>query len=213
MFLTDLANTIHLPEPTSQNPTSADEAETEDTHFSSDSKAYDQFKQFARTSQLEDVVFEANKLMQLMGLGKIEKGALDMKAKYNSRNGRWYNSEPKKKTTNDNQDDSGLFLQRDSRVMLQMKRGGAVELASYKVLSLFTKSSNKWFVSEEDKFAWVNGSASNGKGRVLARLVKSVGSSFKEVELEKDGAYGPHHVFQCVPFDKIVSVESKLCDM
>lgn len=99
---------------------------------------------------------------------KDTKGAFDMKAKYNSRNGRWYNAELKKKTTNQNQDGSGLFLQRDSGVVLEMKRGGAVELASYKVLSLFTKSSNKWFVSEEDKFAWVNGSESNGKGRVLA---------------------------------------------
>ena len=204
---------------TAQNTSSSNEEEREvinsstNTSTSDGSKTYEQFKMLARTNDLGDIAIEASKLMQLMGLGKIEKGALDRKAKFKSLNERWYNEESSKKTVHERQHDSDLFLQVGSRIVLEMKRGGAVELASYKVLCLFTKSSNKWFVSEENKFPWVNGSMSNGKGRVLARLVKSIGSSYKEMRLEKDGAYGPHHVFQCVPFDKIISVHHKLTDM
>ena len=187
-----------------QNTSSSDEEEREVINSGTNTSTSD---------DLGDIAIEASKLMQLMGLGKIEKGALDRKAKFKSLNERWYNEESSKKTVHERQHDSGLFLQVSSRIVLEMKRGGAVELASYKVLCLFTKSSNKWFVSEENKFPWVNGSMSNGKGRVLARLVKSIGSSYKEMRLEKDGAYGPHHVFQCVLFDKIVNVQNNLTDM
>ena len=43
----------------------------------------------------------------------------------------------------------------------------------------------------------MNGSKLNGKGRILAGLLKNDGSSYKDVKLEKDGAYGPYQ--GCVP--------------
>ena len=48
----------------------------------------------------------------------------------------------------------------------------------------------------------------------MARLLKRSGrSSFSEVKLEKDGDWGPHHVYKVVSSDKIFSVESHLIEM
>ena len=59
----------------------------------------------------------------------------------------------------------------------------------------------------------MNGSTGNGKGRVLARLLRVSGSMKRDVKLEKDGAYGPSHVFKTVSFDAIGSVENKVTEM
>ena len=143
-------------------------------------------KKLKQTNEIGKVQFEASTLMQLLGLGKVEKGSSDMKSKYKSLTERWYNQVSTKKKEAINKHDSDLVLQRDSIVNLQLKRGGTVEVASYRVFSLFTMYNKKWFVSEEDEFAWMNGSTGNGKGRVLARLLRVSGLMKRDVKLEKD---------------------------
>ena len=175
-------------------------------------KAYQQFKSLLRSSSLAEVQIETHKLMPHLSLGKAEKGATTGEQKVKSRNERWYNQKPVKKT-NDSEISSDLFLRRDSFIKLEMKRGNGVEHAHYRVLSLFTKFNNKWFISEEAEFPWVNDRKPPRKGRVLVRLLKQIGDGFKEVDLETNGSYGPHHIFRTVPFDKIISVEGDLVDM
>ena len=70
----------------------SDKAETEDTNSSSDSssfsEAYEQFKLLTRTTELGRVQFEASTPMQLLGLGKVKKGASMMDVKFKSWNER-----------------------------------------------------------------------------------------------------------------------------
>ena len=141
----DITNTyapLSSPEPSRPGPTSIDESEIEDADSTSDSssgsEAFEQFKTLTQTNEIGQVQFEASTLMQLLGLGKVKKGASDMKSKYKSLTNRWYNQVTTKKTEAINKHDSDLVLERDSIVNLEMKRGGAVEISSYRVLSLFT---------------------------------------------------------------------------
>ena len=94
-----------------------------------------------------------------------------------------------------------------------MQRGSSVEIAYYRVLPMFTKSYNKWFIADENEFSWNNDSSKRVNGHILARLMKRLGSTFQEAKLEKDGNWGPHQVYQVVHFDKIISVENELFDM
>jgi hypothetical protein len=83
----------------------------------------------------------------------------------------------------------------------------------YRVLCLFTKFSNKWFVSLEDRFLW-NEETKKSQIRVLARLLMKNGSLFEEVELVKDGQWAPQQVYCTVRVSDIIHVsDMKLQDV
>jgi hypothetical protein len=70
-----------------------------------------------------------------------------------------------------------------------MKRGGTTKsIEYYRMLCLFTKFSNKWFVSTEDRFPW-NKYTKKSQIRVVARLLMKTGSLYEEVEVTKDGQW------------------------
>ncbi len=81
------------------------------------------------------------------------------------------------------------------------------------MLAFFTKFYNKWYLATEDKFVWTNNKTSVQNVRVLARLVKKVGSSYEEVQLEADGNWGPQQVYCIRHFTDIVKVENQLDDL
>eukprot|EP00957_Ditylum_brightwellii_P063800 4841350-Ditylum_brightwellii.AAC.1 len=72
---------------------------------------------------------------------------------------------------------------------------------------------NKWFVSEEEENPWVNDTSKKSNVKVLVRLMTKSGSTFVDVQLEKDGDWVPHHVFDAVNFDNTVKVENVLIEM
>ena len=63
------------------------------------------------------------------------------------------------------------------------------------MLDLFTKYYNKWFVSIEDEFAWVNNASNKSNVKVLVRLMARTGGAFLDVRINKDGDWGPQHFF------------------
>ena len=125
-------------------------------------EAYACFKDLLRCNGVADVASGAFKLVQLLQLGKLEKGSLDTSAKYNSRNGRWFNQRDGSGRVGDGNGDEGagdgVHIMRDSLIQLKCKRGKyeSVEYYSdYRVLAFFTKYYNKWFVSDETRFPWM----------------------------------------------------------
>ena len=172
-----------------------------------------QFKNLVRSLSLGDVAVNSLKLIELLHLGKLDKGAITTASKYKSQNERWFNQKKNMQVSNKECDECDLYLKRDSVVKLECKRGSSVEIAYYRVLAMFTKSYNKWLIADENEFSWNNDSSKRINGHILARLVKRLGSTFQEVKLEKDGNWGPHQVYQVVHFDKIISVENELFDM
>ena len=65
-------------------------------------------------------------------------------------------------------------------------------MLEYIALAFFIKYYNKWFVSIQSEFPWVNDKAfTRPKGRVLARLVKRSRAVYEEVKLETGGEWAP----------------------
>ena len=162
----------------------------------------------------------ALKMVELLQLGKLEKGALTSDSKYNSRNGRWFSqkasgaSNANSKEGDKAQDlDKDLWIQRDSLVQSKCKRGKTESIEYYRVLGFFTKYYNKWFVSIEEKFAWEGDPSKMKNVRVLARMMKKSGSTFEEVSLEADGDWSPTQVYCIKNFKDIIKVENVLVDM
>ena len=115
-------------------------------------------------------------------------------AKFKSRNKRWFAVNNKKnvfdvydKTVSD----TNLYIQRDSLIELPCNRGKAqASIEKYRVLAIFTKYYNKWYVVIEDKFPWTNGDSNNNvkNSKVLVQLLKHKGSVMYEgVNLDPEG--------------------------
>lgn len=179
------------------------------------SETYNQFKQLVRTNKLGEIPVETSKLMALLTVTDSDKcGSIKMDAKFMSRSQRWFNQKSDKKdaTVDPEKGTADLFLRRNSLIELRCKVHGQEQILEYRALAFFTKYYNKWFPSIEDEFSWVNDSSKKPNAIVLARLVTKSGSSYEEVELKKNGDWGPHHVFRTVQFKDIVRVGNELVD-
>lgn len=196
------------------------EVEVEKFFYDADGgKAYLCFKELMRCDDLREVQYSTLQLVQLLELGKLEKGAVSTESKYNSRNGRWFNLKQKKNDSSSegvegpSNGESDLYIERDSLIQLNCKRGRNVCVENYRVLAFFNKFYNKWYLPTEDKFVWTNNKSRVENIHVLARLVKKVGSSYEEVQLEADGDWGPQQVYCIRHFKDILKVENQLDDL
>ena len=177
------------------------------------SDAYDMFKSLLGCGDITSVCDWALNLVELLQLGKMEKGALTAASKYNSRNGRWFGQKPKKDSLVEDGGDADLYIERDSMIQLTCKRGNTEAIENYRVLAFFTKYYNKWFVAMEKRFLWENDVSKHKNVRVLVRLMKKTGSNYHEVALEAGGDWNPKQVFCIKSFKDILNVGNVLVTM
>jgi len=178
------------------------------------SKAYLELQALLETTHIPSMGGRILKIMELMQLGKVEKGSLLPDGKFTSLNARWFGAKKKKK--NDSQNDSastdasGTYIERNSIVTMKCKQGRTESVESYRVLAIFSKHYNKWYIEwDSDRVEFQKGST---KYKILARMVQKVGGSgqYEEVELEKDGPWGPRAVYCLKHMSAIESVETAL---
>ena len=67
---------------------------------------------------------------------------------------------------------------------MKCKEGRSESIERYRVLALFTKFYNKWFVAEEDKVEW-SPLCKAKKVRILALVVSAPGKFLQEVKSER----------------------------
>eukprot|EP00957_Ditylum_brightwellii_P082176 6248582-Ditylum_brightwellii.AAC.1 len=152
--------------------------------------------------------------MELLSLGKLDKGATTSTTKFMLRNERWFNRKQKKPLKEGSKDvNNGLYIQHDSLIQVKCKCGSVKTVEFYHVLALFTKYYNKCFVSEEEIIPWVNDAPKKNNVKVLVRLMTKSGSAFMDAQLEKDGDWGPQHVFCTVSSNNTVKVENVPIEM
>ena len=154
------------------------------------------------------------RVIELLQLGKIEKGSSKSDAKSKSLKQRWFTAKGKKgvgqhNSKNDIDPIGEVWIERDSLITMKCKRGkGNETIEYYRVLAVFTKYYNKWFVAtDESRFIWNKDSK---KVRILARMMSKCGSSYHEMKLEKDGTFGPQSVFCTKYMCDILSVDANL---
>jgi hypothetical protein len=172
------------------------------------SRMFLEFKEMLRGDHsISDIGDCAMRVMEYAQLGKIEKGSVSSEGKFKSLHGRWFNA--KKSTTLKGADEkipcTGQFIQRNSLITLNAKRGKTVSVEYYRVLGIFSKHYNKWYLHwDEEKVPFVFGSK---KFKVMARMVAKHNSRFKEVDLVAGGDWSPKNVFVLRYFSDILSLE------
>ena len=185
----------------------------------SSSDAYDCFKKLLLCNDINEVCSYALNLVQTLQLGKLEKGTVSSAAKFKSRDQRWFTVNNKKNVfdvDNKTLSDTNIYIQRDSLIKLPCTRGKPqASIEKYRVLAIFTKYYNKWFVSIEDKFLWTNGDSNNNvkNSKVLVQFLKhKVSVMYKVVNLEQEGDWIPTQVYRIKHFKDIMKVERNLLD-
>ena len=111
--------------------------------------------------------------MELIQLGKIEKVSVSLQGKYTSLNLRWFRS---KHTNNIEsrvkkvQKYNDVYIEPDGIIAINFKLGETDSIEYYRVLGIFIKYYNKWFVNiNSAKILWNKDSK---KYKFLARLKK-----------------------------------------
>ena len=142
--------------------------------------AFNHFKALVRCRDITDVPICTLKLVQLVQLGNLEKGALSSSASFQSRNDRWFSQKKKKMVSvGDKGSDDAVaenYIQRDSLVQIYCKHGKSISVGNYRVLAFFSKYYNKWYVAGEKKCPWPQDPSCD---KVLVRLMKKVEAVIK----------------------------------
>ena len=136
--------------------------------------------------------------------------------KFRSLLSRWFGNNKKKKKEGDEGKDCHDFIKRDTLIKLNVKKGEQTIVRNYRVLGIFSKHYNKWFVEFEQKQVVFDPQSKTWKRyskkyKLLARMMKMTEQSdYEEVELRKEGEWSPKAVFRVVSLADVLSVESKL---
>ena len=129
---------------------------------------------------------------------------------------RWFGDKKKKKKEDDEGKDCHDFIERDTLIKLSVKKGGQTIVQNYRVIGIFSKHYNTWFVEFEQKQVVFNPQSmiwkkNSKKHKLLARMMKlTEQADYEEVELRKDGEWSPKAVFRVVSLADVLSVETKL---
>jgi hypothetical protein len=108
----------------------------------------------------------------------IERSSLSHGRKHNSFLGRWFGTDHKKGTEDEIvvATNSEVMIERDRLILSQIKNIAKVSMrAKYRVISVYDKSYNKWFMAKENKKHWVSLSQQERKKyKVAIRMVEDL---------------------------------------
>ena len=124
-------------------------------------------------SNIKSIGLHTMEIMELIQLGKIEKVSVSLQGKYTSLNLRWFRS---KHTNNIEsrvkkvQKYNDVYIEPDGIIAINFKLGETDSIEYYRVLGIFIKYYNKWFINiNSAKILWNKDSK---KYKFLARLKK-----------------------------------------
>ena len=107
-----------------------------------------------------------------------------------------------------------VCVKRDTVIQCKCKHGAVETIAYYRAVAFFVKYYNKWFMALDDKFVWSEDKTKMKKGvRIMARLMKKNGLTYGEVDLVKNGDWGPQHIYTIKSLnDDVLEVVCDLVD-
>lgn len=176
------------------------------------SKSFLEFKLMLQCEKIDEIGVRALRIMELLHLGKMEKGSISSDGRYKSLNARWFGCKVKRSSAPNSSEGVAAektMIKRDTLVKFRATRGRDESVEYYRVLAIFSKHYNKWFIHwDSDQVEYVHNSK---KYKILARMVKMDGmNSCSEVNLEADGQWNTRSVFTLQSMSDIVSVEGDL---
>ena len=177
-------------------------------------QSYHQLMTMLDSKALNEIAGAGFELIQLLQLGKMACGSISSDSKFMARDQRWFRAKKRNNansvvgdTNTENEAASNVIQQqtavisRNSLIQLPCKRGAGEKnscttIEYYRVLGFFTKHYNKWYMAIEDEFEFTPNEPGKMKGiRFIAQLMQKRGSIYTQVKLEKEGEWGPKHVY------------------
>lgn len=159
------------------------------------------------TDQLSSVGLSALKLIEVLQLGKLDKGAESTSGvgKFNSLTGRWFSAKKVgtggNQTTNLEEEASPVIkIGRNSIITLNAKnRDKVVSEQDYRVLGIYHKHNNKWYMEVGDEVVWDPKQLKGMKAwRIMASMVRKVGTEdFEDMRADDLGEWS-HSAIYCV---------------
>ena len=135
------------------------------------------FRALLSSSSLDALVMASKEGMKCLQMKRNEKGSTTGDQKFQSLTGRWYTKSSTTTAAGDDVDIPGIkTIEHNSRIQVTVKQGsGAASVSAredFRVLGIYTKYDNKWYIADEtgSKQVWTSDIAS-GKYRVLARMI------------------------------------------
>ena len=167
----------------------------------------DYFMLLLETDQLSSVGLSALKLIEVLQLGKLDKGAESTSGvgKFNSLTGRWFSAKKVgtggNQTTNLEEEASPVIkIGRNSIITLNAKnRDKVVSEQDYRVLGIYHKHNNKWYMEVGDEVVWDPKQLKGMKAwRIMASMVRKVGTEdFEDMRADDLGEWS-HSAIYCV---------------
>ena len=173
--------------------------------------AYDFLLHLLSAQQVGEVGGLALNLIEVLQLGRLDKGTMSTSgvAKFNSLNGRWFST--KKVTTPDNDGTTslingvesgaaGITIRRGSIVISEAENRDKVKsLQHYRVLGIFNKHQNKWYMEPADEVHWAHTAIKPKKGwRIMVSMVRKVGTEdYEDVRADVIGEW-MHSAVYCI---------------
>ena len=176
---------------------------------------FDYFMMLLQTDQLCDVGLSALKLIELLQLGKLDKGAVSTSGsgKFNSLSGRWFSAKKVSTGTgigNTNLEEDGMtMIRRDSIITLNAKNmDKVVSEQDFRVLSIYHKHNNKWYMDIADEVVWNPKKMKEMKTRrIMASMVRKVGTEdFEDVRTDSLGQWSHSAVYCVAGLNDVVKV-------
>jgi hypothetical protein len=150
---------------------------------------------------------------------KREKGSTSLDRKSKSLQQRWFNkgnyNGKKVEISSGGKAKVVTYVERDSLIELMCKQGKgrnqSETLQLYRVLALFHKHYNKWYIIEENKKEWYP-SFPKGKYLVLASMVEKdvLFDKYEDVLVEESNDWNAHSIFVLKDASFVLSVKEKL---
>jgi hypothetical protein len=129
-----------------------------DSALESGKELWKTFVDLVECNDMRDV-FELN-FSETSSIQSIERSSSSHERKHNSFLGRWFGKDPKICEENGiHAPNSELMIERDRLIMCQVKNNTYTSTqnipAKYRVIGVYDKSYNKWFMAKENKKHWI----------------------------------------------------------
>lgn len=171
-----------------------------------------------QTEHLNDVGLSALKLIELLQLGKLDRGAVSTSGsgKYNSLSGHWFLA--KKISTSKGVDENmnmgeegrtALNICPDSIITLNAKnRDKVVSEQSYHVLGIYHKHNNKWYMEVADEVVWNPKNLKAMKAwRIMVSMVQKVGTqNYEDLRADHLGEWSHSAIYCMTGLNEVVTV-------
>ena len=135
------------------------------------------FRMFQSTTMQEQINASVEGI-SLLHLKSTDRGSTTDLQKYKTLQGRWFGSKERKKQEDGADEDNGgpdMIIERGMHVKLQVSEGkgrlARTEIKDFVVMSVATKTYNRWYMCEKGKQTWKRG-IKEGKFRFEARMIR-----------------------------------------